>query len=140
MYTEDKLSGLSGHGISSVGSGSHGGGAPSYGGNAYARPGGGNAAASAGSKDETYWRGRAGAIKDQMAELDREISRIQDEIKEKGAVSVDPMSGASVGVIYIEDRNRQIKQIEAQKAKLQSDLEALAEEGRKAGADSGWFR
>jgi hypothetical protein len=75
-----------------------------------------------------------------MAELDREISRIQDEIKEKGAVSVDPMSGASVGVIYIEDRNRQIKQIEAQKAKLQSDLEALAEEGRKAGADSGWFR
>jgi hypothetical protein len=75
-----------------------------------------------------------------MAELDREISRIQDEIKEKGAVSVDPMSGASVGVIYIEDRNRQIKQIEAQKAKLQSDLEALTEEGRKAGADSGWFR
>jgi len=140
VYTEDKLSGLSGHGISSVGSGSHGGGAPSYGGNAYARPGGGNAAASSGSKDETYWRGRAGAIKDQMAELDREISRIQDEIKEKGAVSVDPMSGASVGVIYIEDRNRQIKQIEAQKAKLQSDLEALAEEGRKAGADSGWFR
>jgi len=140
VYTEDKLSGLSGHGISSVGSGSHGGGAPSYGGNDYARPGGGNAAASSGSKDETYWRGRAGAIKDQMAELDREISRIQDEIKEKGAVSVDPMSGASVGVIYIEDRNRQIKQIEAQKAKLQSDLEALAEEGRKAGADSGWFR
>ena len=140
VYTEDKLSGLSGHGISSVGSGSHGGGAPSYGGNAYARPGGGNAAASSGSKDETYWRGRAGAIKDQMAELDREISRIQDEIKEKGAVSVDPMSGASVGVIYIEDRNRQIKQIEAQKAKLQSDLEALTEEGRKAGADSGWFR
>ncbi len=140
VYTEDKLSGLSGHGISSVGQGSRGGGAATYGGNSYAGSGGGNAAPSSGSKDETYWRGRAGAIRDQMAELDREISRIQDEIKEKGAVSVDPMSGASVGVIYIEDRNRQIKQIEAQKAKLQSDLEALAEEGRKAGADSGWFR
>jgi hypothetical protein len=140
VYTEDKLSGLSGHGISSVGSGSRGGGSAAHGGNSYAGAGGGNTAPSSGSKDETYWRGRAGAIRDQMAELDREISRIQDEIKEKGAVSVDPMSGASVGVIYIEDRNRQIKQIEAQKAKLQSDLETLAEEGRKAGADSGWFR
>jgi hypothetical protein len=50
------------------------------------------------------------------------------------------MSGASAGVIYIEDRNRQIKDIEGQKAKLQDQLEALAEEGRKAGADSGWFR
>jgi hypothetical protein len=50
------------------------------------------------------------------------------------------MSGASAGVIYIEDRNRQIKQIEEQKEKLQQSLEDLAEEGRKAGADSGWFR
>jgi hypothetical protein len=139
VYTEEKLSGLSGHGVSSVGPGNRAGGTSSYPGNSYAGSGG-NAAPSSGAKDESYWRGRAGAIRDQMAELDREIARIQDEIKEKGAVSVDPMSGASAGVIYIEDRNRQIKQVEAQKAKLQSDLDTLAEEGRKAGADSGWFR
>jgi hypothetical protein len=33
-------------------------------------------------------------------------------------------------VIYIEDRNRQIRQVEDQKAKLQQSLEDLAEEVR----------
>ena len=138
VYTEDKLSGLSGHGVSSVGSGSSGG-ASSGSANSYANSGG-NAGASSGKNDEQYWRGRAQAIRDQMAQLDQQIAGIQEEIKAKGAVTIDPMSGASAGVIYIEDRNREIKQIEGQKAKLQDQLEALAEDGRKAGADSGWFR
>ncbi len=138
VYTEDKLSGLSGHGVSSVGAGSQGG-ANSDGGNSYANSGASAASGSQGNS-EAYWRGRANAIRDQMAGLDRQIAGIQDEIKKKGAVTVDPMSGASAGVIYIEDRNRQIKQIEEQKEKLQQSLEDLEEEGRKAGADSGWFR
>jgi hypothetical protein len=138
VYTEDKLSGLSGHGVSSVGSGSQGGGG-SYGGNSYTNSGASSGSGSSGN-NEAYWRGRANAIRDQMAGLDRQIAGIQDEIKKKGAVSVDPMSGASAGVIYIEDRNRQIKQVAEQKEKLQQSLEDLAEEGRKAGADSGWFR
>ncbi len=138
VYTEDKLSGLSGHGVSSVGSGSSGG-ASAGSGNSYANSGG-NAGASSGKNDEQYWRGRAQAIRDQMAQLDQQIAGIQEEIKAKGAVTVDPMSGASAGVIYIEDRNREIKQIEGQKAKLQDQLDSLAEDGRKAGADSGWFR
>ncbi|HXN19043.1 MAG TPA: hypothetical protein VN875_11965 [Candidatus Binatus sp.] len=138
VYTEDKLSGLSGRGVSSVGAGSQGGG-NSDGGNSYANSGA-SAASGPPGNNEAYWRGRANALRDQMAGLDRQIAGIQDEIKKKGAVSVDPMSGASAGVIYIEDRNRQIKQIEEQKEKLQQSLEDLAEEGRKAGADSGWFR
>jgi|ERR1700722_189731 len=137
VYTEDKLAGLSGHGVSSVGSGTAGGGG-SYGGNSY------NAGASGGGQSsgsgETYWRGRANAIRGQMAQCDAQIAGIREEIKKRGAVTVDPMSGASAGVIYIEDRNRQIRQVEDQKAKLQQSLEDLAEEGRKAGADSGWFR
>jgi hypothetical protein len=138
VYTEDKLSGLSGHGVSSVGSGSSGG-ASTGSENSYANSGG-NAGASSGKNDEQYWRGRAQGIRDQMAQLDQQIAGIQEEIKAKGAVTIDPMSGASAGVIYVEDRNRQIKDIEGQKAKLQEQLEALAEDGRKAGADSGWFR
>lgn len=138
VYTEDKLSGLSNHGVSSVGAGSQGGGS-SYGGNSY-----GNSGANAGSgslgNNEAYWRGRAQGIRNQVAQLDVQIAGIQAEIKKKGAVTVDPMSGAAAGVIYVEDRNMQIKQIEGQKQKLQEALDALAEEGRKAGADSGWFR
>ncbi len=139
VYTEEKLAGLSGRGISSVGPGNQGGDASSSLGDPYANPGA-DAAPQAGKSDEKYWRGRAQGIRDQMAGLDRQIAGIQEEIKEKGAVTVDPMSGVQAGVIYVEDRNRQIKEIEGQKAKLQDQLDALAEEGRKAGADSGWFR
>jgi hypothetical protein len=138
VYTEDRLAGLSGRGVSSVGSGSAGGGA-SYVGNSYNNPGASGGGQSSGG-GESYWRGRANAIRGQMAQLDAQIAGIREEIKKKGAVTVDPMSGASAGVIYIEDRNRQIREIEEQKAKLQQSLEDLAEEGRKAGADSGWFR
>jgi len=140
VYTEDKLAGLSGRGVSSVGSGNSGGGA-SYGGNSYnnTAASGGGGGQSLGS-NESYWRGRANAIRGQMAQLDAQIAGIREEIKKKGAVTVDPMSGAAAGVIYVEDRNKQIQQVEAQKEKLQQSLDDLAEEGRKAGADSGWFR
>jgi len=43
-------------------------------------------------------------------------------------------------VIMVEDRNAEIKKLEDRKADLQNSLDQLAEEGRKAGADSGWFR
>jgi hypothetical protein len=140
VYTEEKLAGLSGRGVSSVGSGTQGGDASAGQGDLYYANSGADAASQSGKSDEKYWRGKAQAIRDQMAGLDKQIAGIQEEIKEKGAVTVDPMSGVQAGVIYIEDRNRQIKQIEGQKAKLQEQLDALAEEGRKAGADSGWFR
>jgi hypothetical protein len=139
VYTEEKLAGLSGRGVSTVGSGNSAGQGSSGSGDSYANSGA-SAAPQAGKSDEQYWRGRAQAIRDQMAGMDKQIAAIQEEIKEKGAVTVDPMSGVQAGVIYIEDRNRQIKEIEAQKAKLQDQLDTLAEEGRKAGADSGWFR
>jgi hypothetical protein len=136
VYSDDSVSSLSGHGVSVVGDGKTGGGS-SYPGNSYS--GGGAQQGSAGNQ-ESYWRGRANAIRAQMAACDQRISEIQDEIAKHGAVSVDPMSGAQAGVIFVEDRNAQIKQVENQKAGFERQLEELAEEGRKAGADSGWFR
>jgi hypothetical protein len=142
VYTDDSVTTLSGHGVSVVGDGSGGGGGASYSGNAESGSsgGGGGAAQGAAGSQESYWRGRANDIRKQMAACDQKISEIQDEIAKHGAVSVDPMSGAQAGVIFVEDRNAQIKQVEKQKEGLQSQLEALEEEGRKAGADSGWFR
>lgn len=150
VYTDDKLSQLSGHGVSVVGDGNSGGGSSSgessftnsgenSGANADANSGG-NGGASGGKNDEQYWRGRARAIHDQMAQCDQEISKLQDEIAKYGAVSVDPQSGAMQSIIYVNDRNAKIKQIEERKSGLQGQLEALEDEGRKAGADSGWFR
>jgi hypothetical protein len=136
VYSDDSVSTLSGHGVSVVGAGNSGGSGASYGGSSYAAA----PPSAAGNNQEAYWRGRANAIRSQMAACDQRISEIQDEIAKHGAVSVDPMSGAQAGVIFVEDRNAQIKQVEHQKDGLQSQLEELAEEGRKAGADSGWFR
>jgi len=150
VYTDDKLSQLSGHGVSVVGDGNSGGGSSSgqssftnSGENSGANAGensGGNGGASGGKNDEQYWRGRARAIHDQMAQCDQEINKLQDEIAKYGAVSVDPQSGAMQSIIYVNDRNAKIRQIEERKAGLQGQLEALEDEGQKAGADSGWFR
>ena len=145
VYTEDKVAGLSGHGVSVVGDGNQSGDSsdaenaenserePNGTGPAKANPPSGNS-------DEKMWREKARAIHDQMAQIDDRISKIQEEIQKYGAVSFDPATGLRQNVIYVEDRNAQIKQLEEQKAKLQSQLDSLEEEGRKAGADSGWFR
>lgn len=144
VYTEDKLSQLSGRGVSVVGDGNAGGsGVSSSEESSYSDAGGGsgaNAAAGAGSNGEEYWRGRAKAIRDQMAQCDQEISKLQDEIAKYGAVSVDPQSGAMQSIIYVNDRNAKIKQIQDRKDGLQAQLDALEDDGRKAGADAGWFR
>ncbi|MGA8023465.1 MAG: hypothetical protein WB990_10885, partial [Candidatus Acidiferrales bacterium] len=146
VYTEDKLSQLSGRGVSVVGDGNAGGsGASSSEESSYSDAGAGagsgvSAAAGAGSNGEEYWRGKAKAIRDQMAQCDQEISKLQDEIAKYGAVSVDPQSGAMQSIIYVNDRNAKIKQIQDRKDSLQGQLDALEDEGRKAGADSGWFR
>ena len=148
VYTEDKVAGLSGHGVSVVGDGNRSGDSsdaenaenserePSAGG----APKANSSNAQSGNSDEKMWREKARAIHDQMAQIDERIGKIQEEIQKYGAVSFDPASGVRQNVIYIEDRNAQIKQLEEQKSKLQSQLNSLEEEGRKAGADSGWFR
>jgi DNA repair exonuclease SbcCD ATPase subunit len=142
VYTDDKVARLSGRGVSVVGDGNQSGESsdaetpddePNTGGAPK-----GNAASS--NSEEKMWREKARAIHDQMAQIDDRISKIQEEIQKYGAVSIDPASGLRQNIIYVEDRNAQIKQLEEQKAKLQSQLESLEEEGRKAGADSGWFR
>lgn len=141
VYTEDAVSKLSGHGVSVVGDGSAGSGGTASGpGNSYVDAQSSSDASPAGGSQEQMWRSKARAIRDQMSQLDQQISGIRDEIAKYGAVQVDPQSGAQAGVIYIKDRNAEIARIEERKTALQGQMDALEEEGRKAGADSGWFR
>ena len=145
VYTEDKVARLSGHGVSVVGDGNQSGDssdAENAENSERESSAGGTPKGSTPSatSDEKMWREKARAIHDQMAQIDDRISKIQEEIQKYGAVSFDPATGLRQNVIYVEDRNAQIKQLEEQKEKLQSQLDSLEEEGRKAGADSGWFR
>src|SRR5271156_85304 len=135
VYTDDSVAHLSGHGVSVVGGGDAGGS-----GDAQEEVSDQAGTPQAGASQEQYWRGRARAIRDQMAQIDRQIDGLRAEIEKQGAVSVDPQSGLSAGVIYITDRNAQIKELEGRKDGLQRQMDALEDEGRKSGADSGWFR
>src|ERR1700751_2500090 len=86
VYTEDKVAGLLGHGVSVVGDGNRSGDSsdaenaenserePSAGGAPKANP----ASPQSGNSDEKMWRERARAIHDQMAQIDERISKIQE--------------------------------------------------------------
>jgi hypothetical protein len=128
VYTDDDISNVGGT-ISVVGGDAHS--------TADAQ---GADGASSDSKDEKYWRGRADAIKNQIADVDRQIEDKKSEIAKAGPASFDPSAGLSEGVIVIHDRNAELKDLEDRKQSLENQLDELADEGRKAGADSGWFR
>lgn len=91
-------------------------------------------------QEEQMWRSRSRALMDQMTEVDRAIEAKKAEIAKSGGVGFDPASGLQQNIVVIEDRNAQLKQLENQRARLDQQMDALQEEGRKAGADSSWFR
>jgi hypothetical protein len=129
IYNNENLGGLPNHGVSVVG--------PVNSKNTINTSRQNNGGTGA---DESYWRSQAQEIHAEMADIDREIARVKDDIAKNGAVSIDPSSGARQGVVMVEDRNTEIKHLQDQKDALQESLEQLADAGRKAGADPGWFR
>jgi len=137
VFTEDDLSSIGG-GISVVGNGSSGGNSAERGDSGAGLQG--SNAASGTSKDEAYWRGRAREIRSQIAGVDQQIDRLKDEMSKAGASGFDATSGLSQGVIVIHDRNAEMQQLEDRKKTLEAQLDDLADEARKAGADSGWVR
>jgi hypothetical protein len=143
VITDDDVSKISGRGVSVVGDGNAGSSEGSSGeANGYAASNGANTGGSGTSGDngEKYWRGRAREIMNQIAATDQQIAKLKDEIAKSGPTGVDPNAGLPQNVIVIHDRNAQLKQLEGRKANLQKQLDDLADEGRKAGADASWFR
>ena len=137
VFTDDDLSSIGG-GISVVGNGSSDGNSADRGDSGANLQG--NNAASGNSKDEAYWRGRARAIREQIAQVDQQIDRVKSEIATAGPNGFDATSGLAQGVIIVHDRNSELKQLEDRKQSLETQLDDLADEARKAGADSGWVR
>lgn len=143
VVTDDDVSNLGGGGVSVVGDGSSGSGDYGSGGSGYAAPNGADSSvgtAQTSDNGEKYWRGRAREILNQIAATEQQIAKVKDEIAKSGPAGVDPNSGLSKNLIYIRDRNADVKQLEDRKANLQKQLDDLADEGRRAGADSSWFR
>lgn len=134
VYTEEEMSKLSSHGVSVVGEGN--------------TPRGGSAGDGyvpsqrdqSRNQEESYWRGRARVLLSQMAAVDQQIEKVKDDIKKYGNGGFDPSTGLSKNVIYVDDRQSQLNRLEKQRRDLDKQMDQLQEEGRKAGAQSSWFR
>lgn len=91
-------------------------------------------------RDEAYWRGKARELLNEIAALDNEIAKTKEEIKKYGTDGFDAQSGLRQNIIYIDNRNAKLQQLEKRKAELGKKLDQLQEEGRRAGASPAWFR
>jgi predicted lipid-binding transport protein (Tim44 family) len=132
VFTEDDLSGKSG-GVSVVGDAN----AAPKSNTPGAKPSGD---ASKAVRDEEYWRGRASQIRELMAATDAAINNLKEEIKKNGATGFDAQTGLKDNVIYVDDRNARLKQLEQRRQDLDKQMDLLEEEGRKSGAQPSWFR
>jgi hypothetical protein len=90
---------------------------------------------------ESYWRGEARKLRDQIAELDQEIAAVRQAIQEHGASEVKcPSDDPARNNCVMTDRVGELAVLEANKKKLESDFADLETRGRQAGALPGWFR
>jgi hypothetical protein len=135
VYTEEDMSSLKGNGVSVVGDGSAGN-AGTKQTSGKAKPG----VVPMSGQDEDYWRGKASAILDAISATNQEIAKTKDEIKKFGSDGFDATSGLKDNVIYIDNRSSKLQQLEKRKADLEKKMDQLQEEGRKAGAETSWFR
>lgn len=87
---------------------------------------------------EVYWRGEARKIRAQIEEVDRQIATVKETIQKLGSSVQSCPAGDPY--CYIADRTDEIEKLESLKKSLEKDFAALEEEGRKAGAEPGWFR
>lgn len=137
VYTDDDVSGnQGGSGVSVVGQQSGAGGSA----DAAKGDAGSQAGTKSGKSDEEFWRSKARRLHDQMAAVDQEIAKLQDDIRKNGSSGFDASSGLQQNVIYVDDKNARVQKLQNHKADLQKQLDQLQEEGRKAGAPAGWFR
>jgi hypothetical protein len=91
-------------------------------------------------RDEAYWRERAGKLRSEIADVDRQIETVKEEIRKGGGAGFDPQSGLGQNVIYYTDRNSRLQRLEQRRAELQKQMDALLDEARKASVPPGWLR
>lgn len=139
VYTEEEMSNLPSRGVSVVGEGNSGRGSSIGGLHSDARSSGNNTAQS-GKNEEAFWRGRARQLLEQMSATDQQIDKLKEEIRKYGNGGFDPSTGLGKNVIYVDDRQSQLKQLEKRRGDLDKQMDQLQEEGRKAGVPSSWFR
>jgi hypothetical protein len=143
VYSEDDLQRLKGPGVSVIGQKP----APpeetkGKGGDGKAEAGKGDKADEPEVKDEFYWRKRARKILDQIETVNQAIEQAQEAAKKPQPTKKDSENNDSnaASAAPANDPKSVLQDLEKQKADLEKQLDALQEEGRRAGAPAAWFR
>ncbi|MBI3404138.1 MAG: hypothetical protein HY046_01620 [Acidobacteria bacterium] len=88
---------------------------------------------------EQYWRSRYQYLQQQIDDVDRQIAALNEQIKNSGTVGFDA-AGIQRNNTVVQDRTVRLRALEARKKELMKQMDALLDEGRKAGAEPAWFR
>jgi hypothetical protein len=141
VYSEDDLRRLPGVGVSVIGQ------KPAPPEEAKGKGRDGKAAANKGEnadepevKDEFYWRKRARKILDQLEAIDGQIEQAQQAARKPQPTKKDSDDPNAASAAPANDPKSVLQDLEKQKADLEKQLDALQEEGRRAGAPAAWFR
>ena len=135
VYTNEDLRGMDRSDVSVVGSGK----APAKTGQT----------ASNGPKDEQYWRNRMQKLRDEMAQVDRQIAQIESANQDQHAAAggsngsnppPPPPSAYTVTAHARGGNTPQLEKLKERKAQIQQQIDQLEEEARKANVPPGWLR
>jgi hypothetical protein len=102
-------------------------------------------AASSEPKNEQSWRGRAQTLRNQMADVDRQIAQLTaaNQTNSSGSAGSNPSSPAPLSAYTNASHagaGNRLEKLRNRKAELQSQMDQLEEEARRAGVPPGWLR
>jgi len=137
VYTNGDLSGRGGGGVSVVG-------------NSKSTAKTGQAATNQ-PKNEQYWRNRAQQLRNQMAEVDRQIAQFESANQNQHTASTSsngtnpppPPPSAYTVEAHVRgsaNANNPLERLKRRKAQIQQEMDQLEEEARRANVPAGWLR
>ena len=101
----------------------------------------GKATSSNEPKNEAYWHNRAQKLRDQIADVDRQIAEFnRQEQATTGSPSTQPPPPGAYTVGARSRSSAQLERLQNRKAALEQQMEELQDEARKAGVPPGWLR
>ena len=133
VYTNDDLSGMQSGNLSVVGNSKADGKA------------GKSTAADNEPKNEQYWRERAQKLRNQLAEVDRQIAQVTaaNQPNGSGASGSNAAAPAPLSAYSNSSHARagtQLRKLQDRRAELQAQMDQLEEQARRAGVPPGWLR
>jgi hypothetical protein len=127
VYTNDDLKGMHDDDISVIGNSGQQKKTP-------------NSTAKNGQRDQAYWHNQAQKLRNQIADVDRQIAQFTASNPQNAAGEGPVNTTNGTNATYIGSQGNRLRNLQARKAALEKQLDELEEQARKAGVPPGWMR